>query len=103
MLKIDRTISSLAACAVAAITLATNAANAQDYPTKQPIRLVVPFAPGGVTDTSGRIVAEALGKRLGQTIIVENQPGASGNIGTTRVAQSAPDGYTCLLYTSRCV
>ena len=97
MLKIDRTISSLAACAVVAITLATNAAQAQDYPTKQPIRLVVPFAPGGVTDTSGRIVAEALGKRLGQTIIVENQPGASGNIGTTRVAQSAPDGYTLLL------
>ncbi len=97
MLKTDHSISSLAACAVAAITLATNAAVAQDYPTKQPIRLVVPFAPGGVTDTSGRIVAEALGKRIGQTIIVENQPGASGNIGTTRVAQSAPDGYTLLL------
>lgn len=69
---------------------------AQDYPNK-PIKLVVPFAPGGVTDTSGRIIAEALSKRLGQTVIVENQAGASGNIGTTRVAQSAPDGYTLLL------
>jgi tripartite-type tricarboxylate transporter receptor subunit TctC len=72
------------------------AANAQDYPIK-PIKLVVPFAPGGVTDTSGRIVAEALSKRLGQPVIVENQPGASGNIGTTRVAQSPADGYTLLL------
>ena len=67
-----------------------------EFPDK-PIRLIVPFAPGGVTDTSGRLVAEALGKRLGQSIVVENKPGASGNIGTQQVALAPPDGYTLLL------
>lgn len=66
------------------------------YPTKT-IKLVVPFAPGGVTDTSGRIVAEALTKRLGQQVVVENKPGASGNIGAQLVANAAPDGYTLFL------
>jgi tripartite-type tricarboxylate transporter receptor subunit TctC len=67
-----------------------------EFPDK-PIRLIVPFAPGGVTDTSGRLVADALGKRLGQTIVVENKAGASGNIGTQQAALAAPDGYTLLL------
>lgn len=66
------------------------------YPTK-PIRLIVPFTPGGVTDTSGRLVAEQLSKRLGQQIIVDNRPGASGNIGTQMVASAEPDGYTLVL------
>ncbi|HYC35348.1 MAG TPA: tripartite tricarboxylate transporter substrate binding protein [Usitatibacter sp.] len=67
-----------------------------EYPEK-PIRLVVPFAPGGVTDTSGRVVAEALARRLRQSIVVENKAGASGNIGTQQVAGAAPDGYTLVL------
>jgi tripartite-type tricarboxylate transporter receptor subunit TctC len=72
-------------------------ANAQEsFPSKS-IRLVVPFAPGGVTDTSGRLIAENLSKRLGQQVYVENKPGASGNIGTAQVANAEPDGYTLVL------
>jgi len=81
---------------LAAAFLAFAGAARADYPNRV-IRLVVPFAPGGVTDTSGRLVAEALSKRLGQQIVVENKPGASGNIGTGGVAQAAGDGYTLVL------
>ena len=85
---------------LAAIALATAAwlpAQAQDsYPSK-PIRLIVPFVPGGVTDSSGRLIADVLGKRLGQQVIVDNKPGASGNIGTAQAAQAPADGYTLLL------
>lgn len=71
-------------------------AHAQAYPTK-PIRLVVPFSPGGVSDTSARVVAEKLGQQLGQQVVVDNKPGASGNIGTQQIAQAEPDGYNIVL------
>ena len=82
-----------AACLLAALA---GGAPAQDYPAK-PIRLIVPFATGGVTDTSARVMADKLSQRLGQNMIVENRPGGSGNPGTQYVAQSAADGYTLLL------
>jgi tripartite-type tricarboxylate transporter receptor subunit TctC len=74
----------------------TSSAAQSDYPNRA-IRLVVPFAPGGVTDTSARIIAEHMGKRLGKQMIVDNRPGASGNIGTGQVVRADPDGYTLLL------
>ena len=72
-------------------------AAAQDAWPAKPIRLVVPFTPGGVTDTSGRVVAEFLGRRLGQQVIVDNKPGASGNIGMALVKDAPADGYTLVL------
>ena len=66
------------------------------YPAKS-VRLIVPFAPGGVADTSARVIAEQLSRRLGQQFMVDNKAGASGNIGTQVVALAEPDGYTLLL------
>lgn len=78
------------------ICLLPTAAAAQDYPTR-PIRMIVPFAPGGGTDVLARIIAQKLHEQWGQPVIVENKPGASGGIGTSMVAKSDPDGYTLLM------
>jgi tripartite-type tricarboxylate transporter receptor subunit TctC len=68
-------------------------AQAQNYPNK-PIKLIIPFPPGGTTDIVGRVVADKLGKELGQAVIVENRGGGGGSIGATVIAKSEPDGYT---------
>ena len=78
---------------VALAALGPSLALAQAYPTK-PVRLVVPFPPGGSTDIVARIVAQKLGDRIGQPLVVENRGGAGGTIGTEAVAKAAPDGYT---------
>ena len=69
------------------------------YPQRA-IKLIVPFPPAGATDIVGRIVAQKLGERFGQAVVVENRPGAGGSIGSDLVAKSAPDGYTLLMATS---
>ena len=71
-------------------------AGSPSFPTR-PVRVVVAFTPGGGTDIIARIVAQRLGERWGQPVVVENRAGASGNIGTDLVARSAPDGYTLLM------
>jgi tripartite-type tricarboxylate transporter receptor subunit TctC len=69
---------------------------AQAYPAR-PVRIIVPFGPGGSADVLGRIIAQALSERIGQQFYVENIGGAGGNIGMGRAAQAAPDGYTLLV------
>ena len=76
--------------------LCAAAAKAQDYPSRL-IRIIVPFSPGGAVDGPTRLIAQELGKRLKQQIVIENKPGAGATIGSEMVAKSAPDGYTLLL------
>ncbi len=76
---------------------ALSPASAQDFPTRQPLKIIVPVPAGGTTDAIGRITADYLQRRLGQTVIVENKPGASSTIGADQVFKSPADGYTILL------
>jgi tripartite-type tricarboxylate transporter receptor subunit TctC len=91
----SRTVSSLVIAAAFGL-VAPGAAFAAAYPDR-PIRLVVPYPPGGATDIIGRVVAQRLGAALGQQVIVDNRGGAGGNIGAAAVAKAAPDGYTLLM------
>ena len=91
-------LKKLSVIAVAALLLPATAI-AQSYPVK-PVRIVVGFAPGGGVDMSARAVGKYLGDAVGQSIIVDNRPGAAGNIGAAHVAKSTPDGYTLLMSNS---
>ena len=81
---------------VAALACVAAAVHAQDYPNK-PIRMLVPFAPGGAVDTTARVLAQAMQQRLNWQFVVDNRPGGNGFIATTAVQKSAPDGYTLLM------
>ena len=91
-----RTRRLLAATVCAAAMLQSAGAAAQAWPAK-PLRVVVPFPPGGSTDIVARIVAQKLGERLGQSMVIENRGGAGGTLGAAQVAKAAPDGYTLLV------
>ena len=88
--------SGIAIAILAAAFLVAGSALAQSYPNK-PMRLVVPFGPGGSNDIVGRIIAQKLGEYIGQPVIVDNRPGAGGTVGTDVVVKSSPDGYTLLI------
>lgn len=89
-----------AIAALASFALMASPSIAQDFPKRQPISIVVPWAPGGNVDITARAIAPAMAEILGQSVVVENRPGAGGFIGSSRVAKSNPDGYTLLLGSS---
>ena len=97
MYIVRRLLSPLLAALFAALSLAASGpALAQAYPAK-PIRLVIPFPPGGPLDLAGRAIGQKMQEDWGQPVVVENKPGAGGNIGADAVAKSAPDGYTLVM------
>lgn len=102
-LRADFTVRAIRLLALAAFVLLPALAQAQEsYPDK-PVSMLVPFPPGGVADTVGRPVAEAMARALGQPVVVENKGGAGGGIGMAQVAKSRPDGYTVLMSLSSVV
>jgi tripartite-type tricarboxylate transporter receptor subunit TctC len=81
---------------VSALSVIAPAFGQEKFPTK-PVTIVVPFPPGGGTDTGARLIAQKLTERWGQQVVVDNKPGAAGSIGATAVAKAKPDGYTLLM------
>jgi len=84
------------AAALSAFACLTAGAAAQDWPSK-PVKIVIPFPPGGATDVLGRVLADKLSVSLGQPVVVENKPGAGGNVGAAHVAKQPADGYTVMI------
>src|SRR5512133_1771436 len=94
-MKFETVIRSLAFAALTAIVPLS--AQAQAWPSKQPIKFVVPYPPGGASDVTARVLGVKLAEALGQAVVVENRPGANGILALELVAKSAPDGYTILM------
>src|SRR5258707_1581454 len=93
--QMPRTGAPIAALALAAL-MATSVVQAQEWPTR-PVTMVVPFAAGGPVDVLGRILAQYLGEVIGKQVIIDNLSGGGGMVGSLRVSQAAPDGYTFVL------
>jgi tripartite-type tricarboxylate transporter receptor subunit TctC len=95
-MKLPRRNFLLLAVGAAALPAISRFAGAQAYPNR-PVRMIVPFGPGGGTDIVARLIGQWLTERLGQTFVIENRPGAGGNLGTEAVVRATPDGYTIAL------
>src|ERR1700709_1430562 len=93
---IRRTMKRAAWLVLWSAVVATSAPAAEPWPTR-PVRVIVPFSASGTADLLARVVAEKLGTSLGQSFVIENRPGAGGNIGQEQVARAAPDGYTLVV------
>lgn len=87
-------------CAVVSAVVPASHASAQDFPQRQPVRLIVTFAPGGGADSAARALSDKFGEKLGQSVVVENRPGGGGVIATGLVAKAPPDGYSVLFTVS---